>query len=152
MKLCGTCKESKSESDFHKKSGAKDGLQSSCKPCRIAVVKKWQQDNPERYAKIQAKHQKTPEGILKRRARIYGITIEELQGLHESADGRCAICKVIPAEGLSVDHCHESLVVRGLLCGKCNKALGLFADNIETLQSAIEYLGTYSAIGRANHS
>jgi hypothetical protein len=44
---------------------------------------------------------------------------------------------------LAVDHCHTTGKIRGLLCSKCNPALGAFNDNIEILNSAIKYLKEY---------
>lgn len=41
---------------------------------------------------------------------------------------------------LVVDHCHDTGIVRGLLCHNCNRALGLFKDKIEVLKNAIKYL------------
>lgn len=39
-----------------------------------------------------------------------------------------------------MDHDHQTLVVRGLLCGKCNKGLGLLGDSVESLTRARDYL------------
>lgn len=39
-----------------------------------------------------------------------------------------------------LDHCHKSKRYRGILCGHCNKGLGMFKDNVEYLQNAIDYL------------
>ena len=56
--------------------------------------------------------------------------------------GLCGICKRPDSSGikLSVDHCHQTGKVRGLLCGNCNRALGLFRDNINLLTNAVSYL------------
>lgn len=55
----------------------------------------------------------------------------------------CKICKLHQSElkkTLSVDHCHLTGKVRGLLCQRCNTLLGMSCDNIKVLISAIEYL------------
>ena len=44
---------------------------------------------------------------------------------------------------LSIDHCHNTKKIRGLLCHYCNMALGLFKDNTDIMQKAIEYLKTH---------
>lgn len=69
----------------------------------------------------------------------YGITIENYNDIVKKQDNRCAIC-AIDVEKLFVDHCHETLVCRGLLCRSCNLLLGYAYDNIETLKQAIKYL------------
>lgn len=59
----------------------------------------------------------------------------------------CNICGV-PAhsnsrrERLAVDHCHETGAIRGLLCHRCNTAIGLLKDSVAILQTAIEYIST----------
>lgn len=57
--------------------------------------------------------------------------------------GRCAICpKKVSLDGkaLSVDHCHTSGKIRGLLCSECNRGIGYFTDNPELLEAAAAYL------------
>jgi hypothetical protein len=60
----------------------------------------------------------------------YGITIEEYDALIIKQDNKCGICnKPFTGKGkrLSIDHVHdETKRIRGLLCGKCNSAIGLF--------------------------
>lgn len=67
-----------------------------------------------------------------------------------SADYTCVICNRSSeeAEGKGgphagpwvVDHCHKTNRFRGWLCHPCNRGLGNFKDNINTLQNAINYL------------
>lgn len=74
--------------------------------------------------------------------RKYNISLADYAEMFDSQGGVCAICNRPPSEGelLHVDHCHNTDKVRGLLCGKCNRGLGLFDDNSGFLASAIEYL------------
>lgn len=81
--------------------------------------------------------------------RAYGMTMRDYRKLFMKQGGKCAICKVAPPGGvfqenekvtLCVDHDHVTGEVRGLLCGPCNSGLGMFRDNTESLQNAIEYL------------
>jgi len=64
--------------------------------------------------------------------------------LLEQQNGVCKICKNPERSNryrrLCVDHCHTTNKIRGLLCSNCNRALGLFKDNYEVLQAAVEYL------------
>jgi hypothetical protein len=58
-------------------------------------------------------------------------------------EGCCMICKIHQSQckqNLHVDHDHETGQVRGLLCQKCNHALGLFKDNPQIIQAALEYV------------
>lgn len=64
---------------------------------------------------------------LERRCGRYGITLEEYMALFMHQKGVCAICEEQPRKGnLTIDHCHASGKVRGLLCGPCNKLLGVY--------------------------
>lgn len=69
----------------------------------------------------------------------YGITAERYRALVEKQKSRCAICKE-KTDVLHVDHCHKSKKVRGLLCGPCNRGLGLFYEDITRLESAVHYI------------
>lgn len=71
--------------------------------------------------------------------RRYGITVEQYKEMYKAQNGKCLICGK-PEQKLHVDHCHETGYVRGLLCGSCNRALGLLKDNTDFLLKAIAYL------------
>lgn len=81
--------------------------------------------------------------------RDYGITIDEFEIKLEQQDFKCAICgeneKMVNAttkkiNRLSIDHCHKTGDIRGLLCSNCNRGIGFFKDSQELLLKAIEYL------------
>jgi DNA-directed RNA polymerase subunit M/transcription elongation factor TFIIS len=66
----------------------------------------------------------------------------EFDKLFKLQDGKCVICK-LPCEvreNLSVDHDHSTNEVRGLLCSKCNWALGLLNEDEDILWNMLEYL------------
>lgn len=73
----------------------------------------------------------------------FGITLDFFNKMLGKQGGLCAIChkeNSIPGRSLAVDHCHKTRKVRGLLCFKCNRALGGFDDSIKLLSNAITYL------------
>ena len=70
--------------------------------------------------------------------RRYGISYEVYEEMVAAQGGRCLICR--RKKRLQVDHDHTSGVVRGLLCGSCNKGLGSFKDDVRALKRAINYL------------
>jgi len=77
----------------------------------------------------------------------YGIGDKEYNQLLEYQDKCCAICGADsdPCQRmLAIDHCHDTNIIRGLLCSVCNQALGYFRDSIPTIQSAIVYLEKHS--------
>ncbi len=95
---------------------------------------------------------RTPrDSYLRRR---YGITEAEYEEILALQQGACWICEKVPKSGqrkLHVDHKHvlkdkkqppeeTRKRVRGLLCWRCNGALGKFKDCITHLRAAAEYL------------
>lgn len=73
----------------------------------------------------------------------YGITLDQYNAMLDEQDHKCAICgneDEVEGRKLAIDHCHTTGKVRGLLCGKCNRGLGLFYDNQDLLNNAIQYL------------
>lgn len=80
-------------------------------------------------------------------ARRYQISIEEYKSLFKNQNNLCAICDKPETarmygvnKYLAVDHCHKTGKVRGLLCKKCNQAIGLLDENIDLLDKIKIYL------------
>jgi len=144
VKLCPSCKKEKDISCFYKNKANKSGYASQCKVCFKLSQTKFKESNPQRHREIDFKSR------LKRR---YGISLNTHEEILSSQEYKCAICKVSKcSSGLqfSVDHCHETGKVRGLLCCLCNKGLGSFKDNTAFLKEAIQYLERYDF--RSGHS
>lgn len=74
----------------------------------------------------------------------YGLTEDEYERMRAEQGDCCAICKTTdkrsPWGEWPIDHCHATGVVRGLLCGSCNRALGLLADDPEIMRAAAAYV------------
>jgi hypothetical protein len=98
-----------------------------------------------------ADHEANPHKRRERKLRRYNITPEVYDALLESQGGVCAICGTDEPGGRGeflVDHDHSCCphagscgeCVRGLLCIRCNTALGMFEDDPARLQEAINYL------------
>jgi hypothetical protein len=72
---------------------------------------------------------------------LYNITSEEYDKILKLQKGRCAICGNFPKNfRLAVDHCHKTGLIRGLLCWRCNNAIGKFNDSQTLIFSAFVYL------------
>lgn len=77
--------------------------------------------------------------------RKYGITLQRYRELSARQGGVCAIClqpETIRLR-LSVDHCHDSGAVRGLLCAKCNAGIGSLQDSVVVVERALLYLKAF---------
>jgi hypothetical protein len=86
---------------------------------------------------------KNPE--KRRFARIkkeYGLSQEDYENMLASQNMSCAVCggQIGNDQSTHIDHCHDTGVVRGLLCQKCNQAIGLLQDSPEIMLKAAEYV------------
>lgn len=127
MKHCKKCGEDKSPTEFHNDKKRKDGKYAYCKPCTLAHRLKYSKAKPEERLKYNRFHK-------------YGATPELITQITIRQSNECAGCKRPFTKTPCLDHCHETGVIRGLLCHSCNRALGLLGDNAETLRNLIEYL------------
>ena len=94
----------------------------------------WKKANPNRHRSSRLKQR-------------YGIMLEQYDAMLLAQNSCCAICQQHTSKldkPLHVDHCHLTGKIRGLLCRKCNLALGNFEDNVDFLRSGIIYLDNFS--------
>jgi Recombination endonuclease VII len=115
MKICSRCGKSKelNNREFLPDSRYTDGYHSHCRACRCEIA---------RWSYVR---------------RLYGITKEEYNNLISSI-GKCQACGQSNVK-LVLDHDHLTGSIRGVLCSKCNTALGLLMDDL----TKIEALGNY---------
>lgn len=77
------------------------------------------------------------------RFKKYGINGDEFRVLVEKQKGKCPICEKTDKKNLSVDHCHITGKIRGIICNKCNMALGNVEDSPKILKALANYLEKY---------
>jgi hypothetical protein len=161
MKRCNVCGELKPLEDFYPARGMRDGRRNDCKPCNLAAkkrryeadpateiarVKKWQQENAERLNAYRRAHNATPERKRALRSgyyrRTYGLTADEVDDMLAAQGGVCAICKERPEveARMHVDHEHCTGTIRGVLCSRCNHAIGLLREDPVLFARAADYL------------
>lgn len=123
-KTCALCKESKLLAAFRsvQREGRTD-YDSYCTPCK------------SHYA----------------RARRYGVSPEWFKKAYDSQGGLCLVCEhPMTLEGnrtdrtrACVDHDHENGLIRGLLCQRCNSAIGQLGEDPERLWRATQHVARF---------
>lgn len=132
--------------------------------CRCDICLIWKKEcyrlNKNKYIKQYKKHYKLNRHEILKKSKLYrelnpelrrntalktkfGITLAEYEEMFDKQNGVCAIClqqEVLKNKRLAVDHNHVTGKIRGLLCGKCNKGLGLFSDDFQLIMKAVNYL------------
>ena len=124
---CGVCKLVKPLDDMERNASLKHGYGYRCRPC-------------------------ASEETRRQRMKKYGISVEEYDALLARQNGTCAICKGPQHNGrqkrMHVDHCHETGLVRGLLCSRCNRGIGFFGHRADWMASAAGYLNPLASFQR----
>jgi hypothetical protein len=132
MKQCSSCKQHLPAEKFSPDKTRKLGLSSLCKTCKN-----------DRYS---TRYNKTYRD--NRLKKLYNLNQGEYEAMLIAQNYKCKICGSLETgrgdRWLVVDHCHATNRIRGLLCNTCNRALGLFKDNITTLEKALFYLNDTS--------
>jgi hypothetical protein len=111
-----------------------------------AKSKAWREQNKERARETRSRHyfenkEKYQQYCWERNlAKKYKLTKQQYEEILQEQGGVCAICGGTCKRRLAVDHDHDTGKVRGLLCSRCNRALGYFQDSTEILQNALKYI------------
>jgi hypothetical protein len=136
MKTCTKCNTRRPLLDFWKSKRHKDGYMYACKFCATDYNKK-ERKNRNDYDNMKSVFYK------------YGLTKDQYLEMLVSQKHVCAICggteyvvdkRTGKIRRLHVDHCHKTGKIRGLLCQKCNQAIGLLGDTSILVLKAAAYL------------
>jgi len=146
-KPCGSCGVTKSIQNFYRRvTKGKEYPQSWCKACTRANRKEHYQEQKAHKDDPSFKKHKKPRYMDVRGCRI---TLEEFRTLQKDQKNVCKLCgnpetKVHNitkrVQELSVDHCHITGRIRGLLCSRCNMVLGRCNDDPTLLRRMADYL------------
>jgi len=113
-----------------------------CRPCygkhfratHQGYYKAWWKDHP-----------RTPEALRTARLRSrWEMTPADYDAMLASQGGVCAGCDATTPGGrfdrFAIDHDHRTGAIRGLLCVRCNRAIGLLRDDPALMRRLIDYL------------
>jgi len=78
--------------------------------------------------------------------RKYGLSLEDYDAMVARQDGLCPLCRRMPKERLCVDHCHDTQMLRLLLCHGCNRGLGNFGHDPALMRGGADYLEIWQII------
>ncbi len=141
---CSRCDGLKPIESFGTRKEGTKGRRSRCRDCEREVAIEYRERTPH------VPIVRSPEAKLARQCQRHNVTVDWFQ-LQLSIQGdACAICHRGEGNGknFAIDHDHSccpgqfscGMCVRGILCRKCNTAIGLMGDDYGTLASAAHYV------------
>lgn len=162
-KKCTRCLETKSLEEFAKSKQVKSGYGAWCKTCSREVKResnaRVKAADPDvwierRRAYVRTYRERHPDRVKEQERRrnlrqYYGITIEQYEALLSDQNGKCAGCQTRPdSKRFAVDHDHKCCpgrkscgkCIRGLLCSRCNTALGLMNEDKQIIVRLLTYM------------
>lgn len=167
--ICRRCDTPKASEDFGVDRRTPTGRKTICNDCeKRQREERWEADPAARakYLAYQRRYNRTNKAKRNEKSRAYyqrkklelyvaslrrflveEFTVDYYLALCRKQKNRCAVCgkkETNTYKGvvrrLHVDHCHDTLKIRGLLCSSCNMGVGKFYDNPELLRKAADYL------------
>lgn len=108
-----------------------------------AASRRWRLAHPDRARERHRRwRQAKPHMVLANQIKSrFGITLDDYKRRLTSQGGVCGICHKPPKSiRLAIDHDASTGVVRGLLCGNCNRGIGMLHHDPALLRAAAEYL------------
>ncbi len=151
-KHCPRCQQTFPLAAFSKSKRNVSGYQSYCKACMYERLKEWSAlpgKKAHLAARLREQRAKDPERFRDYDLRsTRGVPPGTYQRMYEEQQGKCAICQTSKLQAgkyrLHLDHCHETGIIRGLLCHNCNVGIGNLRHDEKIIRAAIDYLNRTS--------
>ena len=145
LKHCPGCKRARSFDEFSTSGESNGGLASHCRECSRRMSR-------ENYDKAKAgrKYRASADKIRDKRLRAkFGISLAEYRDKLIEQGAICPGCGATPemnGKDFAVDHNHSTGEIRGLLCGRCNSAIGFLRENENIALNIIQYLRRWNGV------
>jgi len=135
LRICARCKQEKPREAFGGPTAT------YCRPCATEYERE----------RRSAHGKQDPIYTRMLNLRRYGLTPEQFDTMLAAQGGRCAICRTGSpgGQGWHVDHNHSCCntrkrscgkCTRGILCSRCNIAIGNLRDDPVIIQAALDYV------------
>ena len=131
IKRCTNCGSDRPLSAYSRSKTGACGRTSACKECHRGYSREWAKT---RRPQVQIRTAR------QRRAQKYGLRLEQLEALLEASG--CEACgKHLGTDSdKRIDHRHSDGAVRGVLCDRCNRSLGLCDESPAVLLGICQYI------------
>lgn len=142
--VCIKCQVNKPLASFAKER-SRPSHRTTCKVCRYGQ-RDLERDKARHRVRMRERRVDEPDVLRRNWERCtYGAAKEDI-----GVDA-CMICG--SKRKLCIDHDHQSDRIRGVLCGKCNTAIGMFDDDPNRMEKAAAYVrdGPHIELDRARY-
>lgn len=144
-KYCPKCEKIKDLDEFSTMK-TKSKIASHCKECSRELLNEYYGTEEGKMA-LKEKYNKNKIRLKNNKLkRDFGITYDEYKQILNEQEGRCAICGKTEEENgkmLAVDHNHETMKNRELLCSSCNILIGFIEKNKLDLRNVENYINKH---------
>lgn len=153
-KVCKDCQQAMPVEDFPKRKQSTDGLHWLCLKCKRTRGRAWGRAynarHPEARRRSAVRYQRANAERASRsvREKKYKMTMAEIEAMITEQGGACKLCRGELGDTWTVDHDHAccpkaytcGMCVRGVLCRRCNIAIGMLNEDPELLIAASIYV------------
>lgn len=147
-KTCKRCGKEKLLSEFY----ARLDKEARCKICVKELRRKYYRENKSLViGRVRSYSKANPEKIRDTKLRqSYGVDVDYYNAKLKEQGGVCGSCRKYRPNTwcgqkvhMSLDHDHVTGKPRGVLCMRCNRALGLLWDDLEVIIGLAKYKKKY---------